>query len=110
MSEEIYDQEIAPELRRLAERCKELGMSFIAQVEFSAHNTARTEVEIPGASCKQKLVHWAARSNGNVDSLFMAVDRHGKEHGHSSIYLKLAGNDNIKYSGNEVAAIAVITP
>lgn len=110
MSEAIYDSEIAPELLRLAKRCQEVGMSFIAQVEFEQGKTARTDIELPEATSKQKLVHWASRSNGNVDSLFLAVDRHARKVGHSSIYLKLAGNDNVQYAGNEVAAIAITNP
>lgn len=110
MSEKIYDEEIAPELLKLANRCRELGMSFIAQVEFEHGETGRTDSECPGASCKQKIVHWAARAEGNVDRLFLAVDRHGKEHGHSSIYLQMAGNKNIQFTENETAAITITTP
>lgn len=115
-SEEIYDKEIAPELLRLCNRCKELGMSFVASVEFDAPNAGygRTEFQMPDEggklSAAQRLVHWAARSEGNIDRLFMACDRHGKLHGHSSIYLQLAGNKNVKYNGGETAAIAVTSP
>lgn len=107
MSEEIYDREIAPELLKLATRCKELGMSFIAQVEYAPGETSRTDLELPDASSKQKLVHWAARCNGNVDSLFLTVDRHAAKVGHSSIYLQMAGNKNVKFTGNETAAISI---
>lgn len=32
--EAIYDTEIAPELARLAKRCREVGMSLVADVEW----------------------------------------------------------------------------
>ncbi len=112
-NEQIYDEEIAPELLRLAKICEERGMSFIACVEYDAKNggIGRTDFQMPDKSGQlsgaQRLVHWAARCKGNIDSLFIACDRHGQEHGHSSIYLQMAGNKNVKFTGNEVAAITV---
>lgn len=115
-NEEIYDAEIAPELLKLCKRCQELGMSFIACVEFDPPNMGigRTEFQNPDEvgklSAAQRLTHWAARSQGNIDKLFMACDRHGREHGHSSVYLHRLGNKNIKYDGREMAAIAMVVP
>ena len=115
-NEAFYDAKIAPVLLKLAEQCKKRGMSFIASVEYDAktEGIGRTEFQMPDEgdklSAAQRLVHWAARSQGNIDRLFMACDRHGKEHGHSSVYLQMVGNKNVKYTGNEVAAIAVMSP
>lgn len=112
-NEQIYDEQIAPELLRLASICQKHGMSFIACVEYDAPNSGigRTEFQMPDQSGKlsaaQRIVHWAARCKGNIDSLFVACDRHGQEHGHSSIYLSMAGNKNIKQDGNECAALTV---
>lgn len=93
--EAIYDEEIAPQLLALAKRCEELGISFVASVEYAQGERGRTEAHMPDCGFAQQLVHWAARCHGNVDALFMAVDKHGRKHGHRSIYLKLAGNDNV---------------
>ena len=115
-NEEIYDAEIAPELLKLCSRCKDLGMSFVACVEFDApnHGIGRTEFMMPDEvgklSAAQRLTHWAARSAGNIDKLFMACDWHGQQHGHSSIYLQMAGNKNVKFNGTESAAFAITTP
>lgn len=115
-NEEIYDSEIAPELMKLCARCKELGIAFVASVEYDAPNSGRgrTEFQPPDeadkCSAAQRIVHWASRCNGNIDALFNACNCHGREHGHSSVWLLQAGNNNIKYTGNEVAAITVIGP
>lgn len=115
-NEEIYDAEIAPELLKLCKRCQELGMSFVACVEYDPPNMGigRTEFQSPDEvgklSAAQRLTHWAARSQGNIDKLFIACDRHGRKNGHSSVYLQLAGNHNVKYDGREMAAIAIIGP
>lgn len=115
-NEQFYDEEIAPELLRLCALCKERGMAFVASVEFDPLNMGRGRTEFQPVdtaetlSAAQRLVHWAARANGNIDSLMIAVDRHAREHGHSSIYLSLAGNKNVKYSGSETAALMVTSP
>lgn len=115
-NEEIYDAEIAPELLKLGKRCQELGMSFLACVEYDPINMGigRTEFQMPDEvgklSAAQRLTHWAARSQGNIDKLFIACERHGREHGHSSVYLQLIGNKNVKYDGRETAAITIVAP
>lgn len=115
-NEKFYDEQIAPVLLELARKCKERGMAFLASVEYDPLTMGRGRTdympvdEADKLSAAQRIVHWAARCDGNIDKFFVACDLHGKEHGHSSIYLQLAGNKNIKYTGNEVAAIAVITP
>lgn len=114
-NEEIYDQEIAPKLLKLCQRCQGLGMSFIACVEYDASNQGigRTEFEMPDEGTKlsaaQRLTHWAARSEGNIDRLLIAVMRHAEKNGHSSAYLRMLGCDNVKYTGNETASLAVVT-
>lgn len=113
-NEEFYDQEIAPKLLALCKACQDRSMAFVACVEYDPpnHGIARTEFQPPDEkdrlSSSQRLVHWAARSNGNVDKLIGAIDRHGKEHGHSSVYLQMLHNNNVKYDGPQPAfAISV---
>lgn len=114
-NEKFYDENVAPVLLKLAQQCQKRGMSFLASVEYDPENggRGRTDFQMPDQkdklSAAQRMVHWAARCDGNIDSFFIACDRHGKEHGHSSIYLQMAGNKNVKFSGNEIAAIAVTT-
>jgi len=114
-NEEFYDVKIAPKLAELAKLCQDRKMSFLCSVEFDPENggRGRTEVQMPDTaatlSAAQRLVHWAARCDGNIDRLFLTCDRHGHEHGHSSVYLYRLGNKNTKSSGNEFAAITVTT-
>lgn len=114
-NEKFYDEQIAPELMRLANLCQDRKMSFIACVEYDpdTQGIGRTEVcqpdECGKLSAAQRMTHWAARAMGNLDSFMIACDRHGKEHGHSSMYLRMAGNKNTKSTGNEVAALTIIS-
>lgn len=114
--EKVYDEEIAPALLKVSQRCQELGMAFIASVEFDPPNGGRGRTEfqpkdtVETLSAAQRLIHWAAICDGNIDRLFIACDRHGREHGHSSVYLSQLGNKNIKYDGTEFAAFTIVTP
>ncbi len=103
----IYDTEIAPQLMAIAKRCEKLGIPFIAAVEYAPGKMGKTEVRIPESGFQQTLVHWAARAMGNVDKLFIAVDRHAREHGHSSVYLQMLGNNNLVESDNEFVALTI---
>ena len=90
-NEKYYDEVIAPKLLEVSRLLSAKGMSFVAQVEYDFGETGRIEYLDSGASTKQKTVHWAARSNGNVDALFMAIERSSRIAGHSSIYLTQLG-------------------
>lgn len=96
-NEEIYDAEIAPALMKIAQRCQELGFPMAASVEWESGETGRTEFcpkmdgSAPRPSAKQLLVHYAARCNGNIDSMLMAVVRDAEKFGHSSMYLYRLG-------------------
>lgn len=97
--EEFYDREIAPVLAELAKKCQEKNISFCASVEYDPEHMGRGKTEFQAAtkpvlevSCAQILVHYAARCNGNVDALFMAIEKWAAEHGHNSIYLSSLEN------------------
>ena len=97
--EEIYDAEIAPALLKVAQRCQELGFPMVAMVEYERRvdgGRGRTEFcpETEGdnrPSAAQLLVHYAARCNGNVDSMLFAVMKGARKYGHSSSCLYLLG-------------------
>jgi len=88
--EQIYDYQVAPLLLRAAKLCKEHDMSMVCRVDGPKPGFgARTQITMPGASSAHTLARWAAETDGNVDGLIMALMKHGREHGHSSVYLKL---------------------
>lgn len=96
-NEEIYDAEIAPALLKISQRCQELGFPFVACVEWEQKEGQRGRTEFcpptnnpeTRPTAAQLLVHYAARSNGNVDALLMGVMKDSRKYGHSSIYLKM---------------------
>ena len=89
MSEQFYDEEIAPVLAELAKKCEKRKIPFLAQVEYEPGKTGRTEFLPQSAGFGQRLATWAARCNGNVDRLYITIASHGEEHGHSSVVLSV---------------------
>jgi len=87
--EALYDTEIAPALRALAERCAEQGMSFAAAVQFSDEGIGSTVKLASLAHPAVRMTAYAARSNGNADNLIMSLQRDGRDHGHNSFYLQM---------------------
>lgn len=97
-AEDIYDKEIAPALLAIAKRCQQLGFPFIAQVEWEKRDgqIGYTEFcpDLKGEkrpSASQLLVHYAARSKGNLDAMLMGVEKDVRRYGHSSGYLLRLG-------------------
>jgi hypothetical protein len=97
--EQIYDAEIAPALLKIAQRCQELGFPFVACCEWEKAEGQRGHTEFCPATTDiqtrptsgQLLVHYAARSKGNIDALLMGVMKDSRKYGHSSIYLYQLG-------------------
>lgn len=87
--EKFYDDEIAPALRALAERCAERGMSFAAAVQFADEGIGSTVKLSDPTHPALRMTAYAARSNGNADNLIWALQRDGREHGHNSVCLQM---------------------
>lgn len=91
MSEAYYDEHIAPKLLALAKECEEQGMSLLAVCEWEPGESGRTVSLRVGSGVGIRIANLAAQANGNVDSLWMAICRYAREHGHSSFMLAKDG-------------------
>lgn len=74
-TEQEYDEIIAPMLLAVANRCKELGMSIIARVEWEPEESGITQSGIDDATIGQKLTQLAAHCGGNFDALAILARR-----------------------------------
>lgn len=90
-NEAFYDAEIAPKLAELANACKARGMSFVASVEYEHDETGETYSVGPDCGIKMLMARLGIACRGNVDAFMLQVERHAREHGHSSMYLTLRG-------------------
>lgn len=89
--EQLYDNEIAPKLRQLAERCQELDMPLFAAVDYGTGEEALGCTVCPhkNSGIQWKLISFAAGCKGNLDLLIRQIVRHAEKHGHSSAYIHL---------------------
>ena len=93
MSEQVYDDLIAPKLLEVAAICHEHGMPFVAQVEYAPGDYGMT-ADLPARderSLPMDWMHVAARSRGNADLLIGHLVDSAKTRGHGSVYLQLLG-------------------
>ena len=91
--EKFYDEEIAPVLLGLAEKCGEKGLSFVAACEYAPEEVGHTFSIAKDASFDVHLANAAVKAAGNVDVLYFAIKRYADKYGHSSAILRLIGGD-----------------
>jgi len=69
MSEQEYDEIVAPMLLEVLHKVKELGGSMVARVEWEPDHAGTTQWVPDSAGIGQKLTQLAAHSGGNIDTL-----------------------------------------
>lgn len=89
--EAYYDEHIAPKLMALAGECRDNGLSLLAVCEWAPGAYGNTLTLCKDSSFALRMIDAAAQAGGNIDSLMTALERHAREHGHSSLYLRMLG-------------------
>lgn len=79
--EQFYDEEIAPALLAIANRCNERGIPFVASVEYKTGEHATTFQLGPDACLAMQMVYMCSRTAPNVDSYLINLIRHAKQNG-----------------------------
>lgn len=94
MSEKIYDTQIAPVLKQLADLCREHDMNLIAMCQFDGEQSGIT-MQITKPNISEHLIRWAIESRGNLDSLVIKASRFvaDEKSRHNSMVLKLLEQD-----------------
>jgi len=81
VSEQFYDEHIAPKLVELAKQCYARGMSFVACVEHEPGKHGGTYFLTERASLEMQMIFCCARTAPNVDAYMIWLARHAKETG-----------------------------
>lgn len=89
--EQYYDEELLPRLVDLAKACEQQGLSFLALCEWEPGEYGRTGLLQQDCSFALRMTDAAARATGNIDSFLLAMKRHARQHGHTSLYLANCG-------------------
>lgn len=91
MSEQVYDEIVAPMLLEVLKVCHEHGMPITATVEYATGEYG-TSADFPAdRSLPVDWAYVAARSNGNADVLIGHLVSQAEARGHGSVYLKQLG-------------------
>ena len=91
MSEQFYDEEIAPVLMELAKKCNERGIPFVAVVEYEQGNFGTTADLPEQRGLPMDWAYVAARSNGNADVMIGHIAKQAQQAGHGSYFLHQLG-------------------
>ena len=88
-NEELYDEEIAPLLKLVADRCTEEKMPLVAVVEYDEGKTGTTSFLPENAYLGMIMVNHCAKMGVNIDGYIIGL-------------LKYAKSKGIDYSGSIV--------
>jgi hypothetical protein len=91
MSEELYDEEIAPKLLEVAQLCKKAGIPMLATVWFEGENSGTTQIFPTEGNPNPSftLAYQAHQCKGNIDQLCIALARRVKPENDGSIVLRM---------------------
>jgi len=90
MSEQEYDEEIAPLLLKAAKRCEELGYPIVAVVEYGGGERGETRFVPEEATLAMRMLSMLAGSGNNIDLFLINLLRHCNKNGislHESMFL-----------------------
>lgn len=96
-NEIFYDEEIAPVMRELCEKCHKRGMPFVAAVEYDSAmlgGYGSTTQAKQGMSMAMEIIYQAIYCRGNVDILFEKIIKLAGDN-HTSVYLAILNDKKL---------------
>lgn len=81
MSEQWYDAEIAPALMKLAKRCEDRGVAFVAAVEYAPGERGTTAVMPQDAGLEMVMIRHCVHTAPNIDGYVLGLARYARDHG-----------------------------
>lgn len=81
VSEKFYDDEIAPILKQLANKCEAMNVPFFAVVEYAPSQYGRTQVTTPEQGLCLSMTELAFLADRNIDAFINGLARHCHKHG-----------------------------
>ena len=91
MSENIYDNEVAPLLKKALDICNANNMSMVCVVEFALNEIGQNFVLTGNQGIETTMTYLAAKAKGNADLLLLNLAKYARENGHNSFMLKKLG-------------------
>jgi hypothetical protein len=96
MSERFYDEEVAPALAAIAEKCLANGMSIVATVEYGPEDRGSTIALTPRPGLAMVMLGHCAKMGENIDGYIMGLQRYCRHNGidtSASIVMRKMGGE-----------------
>lgn len=90
-SRALYEEEIAPAVRAIAERCQELGIPLFLMCQDGPESFRTTAVNVDRAMGEKFRLLRHVHGAWNSDDLIRSLMTEGFEQGHHSLFLKALG-------------------
>lgn len=87
--EKFYEDEIAPALLALAQKCEEKGIPFVALCQYADDEVGRTSFVPTHTEAGTRMANWAGQSKNNFDIFVEIVRQEARRLGHNSTALRL---------------------
>ena len=97
MTEEIYDEEIAPLLKKAGDLCVKYGIPFLAVTEYSPGEVGETRFQTNDECLKMVMIRHCVKTAPNIDGFLIGLIRWAKDKGidmDQSIFLRQYMIDN----------------
>lgn len=79
MSEKIYDDEIAPLLRKVCNLCVKHGIPFLAVAEYAPGMIGRTAFRIKSECIEMLMIRHCAKTAPNIDGYIFGLGKWAKK-------------------------------
>lgn len=93
-----YEQQIAPAMREIAERCRELGIPLFAMLQDGPESFRTTSVNADRAMGEKFKMLRQVHGAWDTDDLIRSLMHDGIKSGHNSLFLKALG---VPMEGND---------
>jgi hypothetical protein len=80
-SEQFYDEEIAPAVLAIAQKCEENGIPFLSVTEYAPGKFGETAVRTPDETLKLTMVRHCLKTAPNIDGYIIGLVKYLKEKG-----------------------------
>jgi len=90
-AEKYYDKHIGPKLLELGQDAQQHGLSFLAVVEWTPGENGTTWYTQKQLGLDMLLAGWGAACKGNIDALWMQIQKFARVNGHRSVLLHEQG-------------------
>lgn len=96
-TEKLYDEKIAPLLKKACDMCADNGVPFLALAEYNSDEIGETSFQTNDECLRMVMTRHCFKTSPNIDGYFIGLIRYAKKHNidmGESIVVRLLNLDN----------------